>query len=530
MPNGTLALGIILCSALAAPSAARAQLRSSAPASVSQTLDGTTITIAYSRPRARGRRPEQVFGRGVRWGEPWTPGANMATTLDVSRDFSLNGRSLAKGTYSVWMVPRQSGEWTVILDPRFRRYHSVGIDSTADQIRFPVHTEEAPFTDALTWSILEMGPNSATITMQWFTTRVTLNLTGQPSLASIISAESAAAYAGRYDVTCKRPSEELCHRVAGDTAKTIPLLVTRENGRLTGRYPAQSTQPDPFILARIGEAAFAYAWYTTGGGDVVTEVPEWMTFTFRMVSGQATGFEVSNYRNEVLATAMRVTPPKLASEQAIRCRLRRVADQARIGACVQFNTDIGQITVRPAAASRSRSWVGTTTTVDGASQPVIIDLRGDGAIQLGDDWLAVTAAKEDATSVEFSLAYGETAPPTAIDVEILRRARAYLSDSTRWNRTDDNDMSKLAGFNCPPTVARSMFCSVYLSSLEVAGYYAHWRPAVNALRTAIIVALKRRSPGLLVAFNNDSTTTLADVQGVLDGAMTRIQSQLSPGR
>jgi hypothetical protein len=427
------------------------------------------------------------------------------------------------------MVPRQSGDWTVILDPRFRRYHSSGIDSTADQIRFPVHTEAAPFTDALTWSILEVSTNAASITMHWLTTRVTLNLTGQPSLASIMSAGSATAFTGRYDVTCNQPKEELCHLGTGDTAKTIPFLLTREIGRLTGRYPAQSTQPAPFILARIGDAAFAYAWYTTQEGDVITEVPEWMTFKFHMASGQATGFEVRNYRDELLATATRVTPPKSASEQSIRCRLRRGADEARSGACVQFDTEIGQITVRPAAALQSRAWVGTTTTVDGVSQPAIIDLRG-GAIQLGRDWLAVTAAKEDATAVEFSFAYDEPAPPTAIDVEILRRARAYFSDATKWNRTDDNDMSKLAGFNCPPTVARSMFCAVYLSSLEVAGYYVHWRPAVNALRPAIAAVWKRRAPGMLVAFNNDSTTTLADVQAVLDGALTRIQDQLSRGR
>ena len=107
----TKRLGIVavaLWPALALPSVARAQLRASAPASVSQTLDGMMITIAYSRPRARGRTLEQVFGRNGEWGKPWTPGANMATTLAVSRDVTVNGHAVAKGTYSVWMVPRQS--------------------------------------------------------------------------------------------------------------------------------------------------------------------------------------------------------------------------------------------------------------------------------------------------------------------------------------------------------------------------------------------------------------------------------------
>ena len=220
MPYRTFVRASLLASALALPSVAHAPLRGSAPASVSQTLDGTTITIQYSRPRSRGRTLEQVFRGTEQWDKPWTPGANMATTLDVSRDVTLGGRPVPKATYSIWMVPRRSGDWTVILDQRFRRFHSEGIDSTADQVRFPVHTQEAPANEALTWSILELAPNVAAITMQWFTTRVTLDLQGRPSLASIVSAEEAAPYVGRYDVTCNRPSDELCAKSAGGAGKT----------------------------------------------------------------------------------------------------------------------------------------------------------------------------------------------------------------------------------------------------------------------------------------------------------------------
>src|SRR6185369_7549939 len=94
-------VGILLYHAVGLPAAVHAQLRASALASVSQMLDGTTITVAYSRPRARGRTLERVFSGNGEWGKPWTPGANMATTLDVTRDVSLNGHAVAKGTYSV---------------------------------------------------------------------------------------------------------------------------------------------------------------------------------------------------------------------------------------------------------------------------------------------------------------------------------------------------------------------------------------------------------------------------------------------
>ena len=529
MKKNVGSIGILLCSSLALASAAHAQLRASALASVSQMLDGMTITITYSRPRARGRTLERVFGGNGEWGKPWTPGANMATTLDVSRDITLDGRAVAKGTYSVWMVPRQSGDWTVILDPRYRRYHSEGIDSTDAQIRFPVRTQDGPDTDALTWSILETGPTSASITMQWFTTRVTLDLKSKPSLASSISAEAATTFVGRYDVTCNQPKEEICHRVAGAAATTIPLFLSRENGRLTARYPSQK-QAGPFILARNGDGEFVYAWYSSSDGDLITEVPEWVTFKFHVASGQATGFEVRNYKNDLIATATRVASGSAGdtTAQRIVCHVRRDGQGDYGGTCEQFHTELARLTLHPPAASEPSLWRGTRTLVDEAPESIVLDLRS-GALQTGSNWLSVTAVKKDAASLEFSFNY-EPPPASAVDAEILRRARAYLSDDAHWNRVDNNNMGAApsVGFNCPSTVARSMFCSLYLSSLDVTGYYAHARPAIDAVRQAIFALGRRLPPGILVSFNNDSTTALTDVQGVLEGALKRIQSRLSP--
>ena len=87
------------------PSFASAQIRASEHATVTQRVSGTTITLEYDRPVARGRT---IFGeRGVvvKWGEVWTPGANWATTIDVDRDVKNDGRPLPKGKYSLWLTP-----------------------------------------------------------------------------------------------------------------------------------------------------------------------------------------------------------------------------------------------------------------------------------------------------------------------------------------------------------------------------------------------------------------------------------------
>ena len=138
-------------------------------------------------------------------------------------------------------------------------------------------------------------------------------------------------------------------------------------------------------------------------------------------------------------------------------------------------------------------WRGTGTPVEGTPGPVIVDLRS-GGLQAGRDWLGVSAVKQDAASLEFSFAY-EPAPPNAVDAEILQRARAYLTDDSALEPDGQNNMAAApsAGFDCPATVARSMFCSLYLSSLDVAGYYSHNRPAINAVREAIAAVRKRRA-------------------------------------
>jgi hypothetical protein len=59
---------------------------------VAQTVAGTTITVEYYRPQARGR--DSLLGKVVKWGGRWTPGANWATTIEVDRDVRLNGEGL----------------------------------------------------------------------------------------------------------------------------------------------------------------------------------------------------------------------------------------------------------------------------------------------------------------------------------------------------------------------------------------------------------------------------------------------------
>lgn len=124
---------------------ADAQIRASERGTVTQTVDGTTIKIDYSRLQARGR--DELFGGVVPWGEVWT-GANWATTIAVDRDITINGHELPPGTYSVWFEV-QPEEWTVILDPEPRRFHLFAPEESDDQVRFTIRPETGSHMEVL---------------------------------------------------------------------------------------------------------------------------------------------------------------------------------------------------------------------------------------------------------------------------------------------------------------------------------------------------------------------------------------------
>jgi hypothetical protein len=65
---------------------------------VTQTVRDTEISIVYNRPVARGRA---LFGSLVKSNVVWNPGANEATTVEVSHDVLIENQKLDAGRYSL---------------------------------------------------------------------------------------------------------------------------------------------------------------------------------------------------------------------------------------------------------------------------------------------------------------------------------------------------------------------------------------------------------------------------------------------
>ncbi len=287
--------GTALALGLALPAALSAQIRASEKASISQTIDGTVITVEYSRPQARGR--DSLFGGEVKWKEVWTPGANWATTLEVSRDIQLDGHPVPKGKYSVWMVV-EPDQWTVVLDPRAHLFHMKHPGPAPDQIRYVTHTTIAPYTEVLTWSFPVIRVDGAVLAMQWGRTQVNLDITVEPSHQLLIAAQDAAPFLGTFTYTT---------REEGDTTPPSTISFSHENGMLTAHWtPAPDPEIATFVLLRLKDDWFVMGILQNGK---IFDVFEEEVFEFSRTAGKVTGFEVRGRADKLEGVGERRSAP-----------------------------------------------------------------------------------------------------------------------------------------------------------------------------------------------------------------------------
>jgi hypothetical protein len=284
---------LVCCVALGTPVALSAQVRASERGSVSQTVDGTVITVDYSRPQARGR--DQLFGRVVHWGDVWTPGANWATTLEVSRAIRLNDQPVPAGKYSVWMIPREGGAWTVFLHSKTGLFHTQKPD-TADRVAgFTVTplTAAAP-AEALTWSFPAVDSEGTALHLQWGTTVIPLSVKVEPTRPVARARRDLAPYLGTYRLRFEPDS--------GGTPYEDTVELFEERGGLRARVARPWPGMDQvFDLLPEGDH-FTSRFYQDGK---VYEEDRETVVVFRVERGRATGFEL-RFQDEAYARAERV--------------------------------------------------------------------------------------------------------------------------------------------------------------------------------------------------------------------------------
>ena len=287
---------------MALTASASAQVRASEFATISQTVDGTTITVEYSRPRTRGRSP--VYGTPiVAWGEVWTPGANWATTLDVSNDVAINGHPVPKGKYSVWMQVEQ-GDWTVILDPKAKQFHTEHPKPDSSQVRFAVQPDSGTGPEVLTWSFPDVSSNGTVLQMAWAGRSVRLAVDVPPSHPRTLAAALADRYVGNYSLKwIPRDSTAAKADAVTPPLETWKLSYTTDMLMLDWEVAADSEAPYHAILVGIGNDAF-YPLFIEEDG--IQDAAPNLAAEFAVADGRARGFVIRRKDDSIQAVGTRI--------------------------------------------------------------------------------------------------------------------------------------------------------------------------------------------------------------------------------
>lgn len=168
------AAAFLVASSLAIAGAARAQvIPFSQRAEVSQTVGFTDITIRYGRPVARGRA---LFPGVVKWDAIWHPGADSASRITLSRDIELEGNPLPAGEYTLWLIPRETGRWTVIVSRAAHVFHTPYPGEAQDLMRFDVTVETGSPMETLAYYFPLVNRDEAILRIHWGTTIVPLRI------------------------------------------------------------------------------------------------------------------------------------------------------------------------------------------------------------------------------------------------------------------------------------------------------------------------------------------------------------------
>lgn len=288
-----VASAILVLGFAVSPSVLSAQIRASELGSVSQTIDGTTIDIEYSRPMVRGR--DNLFGGVVHWGEVWTPGANYSAKLEVDKKVWLNGVEVEPGDYSMWLVVEPGDSWRGFLDPRPRIFHTQRPDSAPGQIWFEAEVGEGPFFEGLTFHFAEVRPTGATLALNWGETVVNMDIRVQPSHPMTFAADRSGAFIGEYSMESQGQ---------GLPPVQSTMEVSYQDGRLMGEMkPAIFGIYGEFVMMESMDSWFNPGW-VDGAGAVWDVWPD-ITLEFEIEDGRAVSYEIRDDRDRLVAAGTR---------------------------------------------------------------------------------------------------------------------------------------------------------------------------------------------------------------------------------
>ena len=130
------------------------------PAATATGKIGTAdVTVNYSSPGVKGRK---IFGGLEPYGNVWRAGANEATTVEFSKNVTVEGKPLPAGKYGFFLIPTEK-QWTVVFNKISNQWGAFKYDKKQDALRVTVTPRKAAsLAERLVYEVTTKG-----LVMRW---------------------------------------------------------------------------------------------------------------------------------------------------------------------------------------------------------------------------------------------------------------------------------------------------------------------------------------------------------------------------
>ena len=213
---------------------------------LNQLVGLTDVEIEYSRPSARGRI---VFGELVPFGRLWRTGANANTTISFSEDVVIDGKTLKKGKYALFTLPRID-TWEIVFYTKTDNWGNPDTFSEENvALRAIVKPElTARNVETFTIDINNLDNNFGVLNLMWERTLVALKFEVPTQKIAIQSIEKALAgpTAGDY-----YSSAQYFYQSNGDLTKALTYI--NKALELNVDKPFYYTRLKSLIQAKLGD-------------------------------------------------------------------------------------------------------------------------------------------------------------------------------------------------------------------------------------------------------------------------------------
>ena len=122
------------------------------------------IMIKYHAPSVRGRT---IWGGLVPYGEVWVTGAHSATSIEISKDFTVGSKNIPAGKYGLFTIPGND-KWTIILNKNWDQHLADEYNEGEDVVRLEVEPQTTEnIQERLRYSVRKIDDDNGFVNFRW---------------------------------------------------------------------------------------------------------------------------------------------------------------------------------------------------------------------------------------------------------------------------------------------------------------------------------------------------------------------------